>query len=107
MIDLSEDDIAGEHRLKVPVVRRENFRMRLEEHMWGTFFHCDVYKWTPSTAKELMAAWESLTFLHGGPIYVYHDCSNHLLAKFAKKLGFKLHMKWSQTHDILIWSNNG
>ncbi len=105
MIDTSEDDIAGEHRLKVPVIRRENFRIRLEEHMWGTFAHCDVYKWNPSTAKELLATWKTLTFLHGGPIYVYHDCSNHLRTKFIEMLGFRKLRNWSQTHDIWIWSN--
>lgn len=107
MIDSSDDDIVGEHRLKVPVVHRENFRIRLEEHLWGTFVHCDVYKWSPSVAKEIADAWKALTFLHGGPIYVYHDCSNHLLKKFILMFGFRHLKRHSETHDIWIWSNNG
>lgn len=107
MIDTSEDDIVGQHRLKVPVIRREHFRIRLEEHKWGTFAHCDVYKWNHHVAKEIMETWKTLTYLHGGPIYVYHDCSNRLLEKFILMLGFRFHMKISQTHDIWIWSNNG
>lgn len=107
MIDESNDDLYGEHYLKVPIICRQHYRFRLERHFHGAFAHCDVYNWSPTIAKALIKDWRTFRELHGGPIYVLHNHSTgDLQRKFLKMLDFEWlcpHEPWS---DIWIWRNN-
>jgi len=35
-------EVVHEHYLKVPVIKREHFTVWFEEHVKGTFIHCEV-----------------------------------------------------------------
>lgn len=107
MIDTSNDDLCGEHYLKVPVICRKDYLFRVEQHTYGAFAHCDVYNWSPTIAKELIQDWQAFRALHGGPIYVLHNHSTGILQrKFLKMLGFEWLCPHEKQNDIWIWNNN-
>jgi hypothetical protein len=82
-------EIVYEHYLKVPVIKRKHFTVWFEEHIFGTFIHCTVTKYSARIKQELQDTIGQVCRLHGGPIYVYHDLTNRRLEKFMKMFGFK------------------
>jgi hypothetical protein len=77
------------HQLKVPVVRRPEYVLYLEQADHDlTFAHCDVYTWSPSVCRKLLADWETLKGLHGGPIRALHTPGDRKHLKFLTLLGF-------------------
>lgn len=105
MTDPSE--IVNEHYLKVPVVQRMDYDIKLEEHLQGTFIHCDVRSWTPATAKALAADFKLLCELHGGPIHALHDFRDRKHEKFLKFYGFEILKPHDEFLEVWIWRNNG
>jgi hypothetical protein len=100
-------DIAFEHYLKVPVVRRKDYEILLEEHLEGTFIHCDVRNWTLSSAKAMGTDFELLCELHGGPIHALHDSRDRKHEKFLKFYGFEVLRPHEDHLEVWIWRNNG
>lgn len=99
--------LVGEHYLKVPVIRRKDYEVLFEEHLQGTFIHCDVRSWTLATAKAMATDFKLLCELHGGPIHALHDCRDRKHEKFLKFYGFEPLRPHGDTQEIWIWRNNG
>lgn len=96
-------EIIEEHYLKVPVVSRENFEILLEQHVSGTFAHCNVKKYNPTVKRELQQCWSQLTALHGGPIYALHDLPDHKHRKFLCLFGFRRVKALPGLKELWIW----
>ena len=99
-------EVAHEHYLKVPVVRREEFEILLEQHVSGTFIHCNVKQYNSTVKQEIMNTWSALKWLHGGPIYALHDLSDRKHEKFLKMFGFRRHKVLPNLKEIWIWKDN-
>ncbi len=84
-----------EHLLKVPVVRRPEYTIHLEQaDRWHCFVHCDVHaRWTPRIKSALMTDWETLQALHGGPFHALHDPGDHKHLKFLRMFGITVKVK--------------
>ena len=102
-----ETDLVNEHYLKVPVVQRKDYVIRLEQHLEGTFIHCDVHSWTKTTAQSLACDFKLLCELHGGPIHALHDTRDRKHEKFLKFYGFEVLRHHEDALEIWIWRNNG
>jgi hypothetical protein len=96
-------EVVHEHFLKVPVVQREDFEILLEQHVSGTFVHCNVKNYNATVKREIMACWSALTQLHGGPIYALHDLPDHKHRKFLCLFGFKRHQVLPNLKELWIW----
>lgn len=81
---------AAEHQLKVPVVRRPEFTLWLEQATpRHTFIHCTIHvRWSPTVKRELGEAFADLLGLHGGPFFAVHDPHDTKHEKFLKMYGF-------------------
>jgi hypothetical protein len=99
-------EIAHEHFLKVPVCRRKDFEILFEEHIKGTFVHCNVTTYNASVKRELLECWDIVSYLHGGPIYALHDFSDRKHEKFLKMFGFSYFKTLPNLQQIWIWRNN-
>ena len=79
-----------DHQLKVPVVRRPEFTIYLEQATRDhTFIHCTVRRpWTRDVKARLAADFAALVSLHGGPIHALHDPQDAKHAKFLAMFGF-------------------
>jgi hypothetical protein len=93
------------HFLKIPVCKRESFRILFEETTEGTFVHCDVTKYNASVKRELKNCWDAVARLHGGPIYALHDFTDRKHEKFLKLFGFRPHRCLPNLQQIWIWRN--
>lgn len=103
---MSLPEVAYEHKFKVPVVQRKDYKICLEEHAkQGTFIHCDVYNWHKSIALELQTDFTTLRNLHGGPIHALHDSKDRKHEKFLKLYGFAKAQDLGDGQEIWIWSN--
>lgn len=103
-------EIAYEHFLKVPVVRRDEFEILLEQHVSGTFIHCNVKKYNSTVKREIMETWSAIKWLHAGPIYAMHDLTDHKHRKFLCMFGFERHRLLPNLKELWIWkgpNNNG
>lgn len=81
---------APDHQLKVPVVRRPEYTLYLEQATpHCTFIHCDIHaRWSSRIKRRLTADWAALHGLHGGPFYAQHDPHDRLHLKFLTLFGF-------------------
>lgn len=100
-------EVAYEHFFKVPVCIREEYTIMLEQHVSGTFAHCDVFKWNKTIKSRFLADWNTVTATHGGPIYALHDFHDRKHKKWLEMCGFKRHRILPRLKEIWIWSNNG
>lgn len=100
-------ETAYEHRFKVPVYRDNDILLRYEEHLSGTFIHCDIKHWSKAVKERLCSVWGVLSSFHGGPVYALHDSNDRKHEKFLKMFGFKPFERLSETKELWIWSNNG
>lgn len=96
-------EVVHEHYLKVPVIKRRAFTVYFEEHIKGTFIHCDVNYYNASVRAEMIETWGLLRWLHGGPIYAQHDFSDRKHEKFLRMFGFRLHQCLPNLKQIWIW----
>ena len=81
----------ADHQFKVPVVRRPDFTLFLEQATrHHTFIHCSVYRWSPAVKKQLLADWQVLKGLVGAPIYALHTPGDIKHHKFLRLFGFHL-----------------
>jgi len=96
-------EVVHEHFLKVPVVRRADFEILFEQHVSGTFVHCNVKNYNATVKREIMTCWSQLTQLHGGPIYALHDLPDHKHRKFLCLFGFKRHQVLPNLKELWIW----
>ena len=75
--------------MKVPVVRRPEYTIYLENFLGATFAHCDVKTWTPAIAKRLKADGDAVYGLHGGPLFALNEpAGDEKHAHFLRMLGF-------------------
>lgn len=84
-------DLAADHQLKVPVVRRPAFTIYLEQATpRHTFIHCTVHvRWSPAVKAELADAFAALKDLHGGPFFAVHRPHDTKHKKFLQMYGFR------------------
>ena len=80
-----------DHQFKVPVVRRRNYTLFLEQATrHHTFIHCDIHgRWTPRIKRDLADDFAAIKALHGGPLYALHEPSDTKHHKFLAMYGFK------------------
>lgn len=80
-----------DHQLKVPVVRRSEYTLFLEQATARhPFIHCDIHsRWSPAVKAQLARDFATLKALHGGPFYALHDPSDLKHHKFLRMFGFK------------------
>lgn len=100
-------EIAFEHHFKVPVYRGKDFVVKFEEHLSGTFIHCDVFTYSRSVKAKMLRVWRLLRALHGGPIYALHDSKDRKHEKFLMLFGFERLQVLPDHQELWIWSNNG
>jgi hypothetical protein len=100
-------ETAYEHHFKVPVYRDSDILLRYEEHIYGTFIHCDVTKWSPQVKRKLLRVLDVLFSFHGGPVYALHDSNDRKHEKFLKLCGFRQLKSLPNDKEIWIWSNYG
>lgn len=84
-------NLTSNHELIVPVVRRPEYTIGLEQpNPDCTFAHCSIHvPWTGRVRRQITEDWERLKQLHGGPLYAQvppHDTKNQ---HFARLFGFK------------------
>src|SRR3546814_9314640 len=65
-----EVPVEADHQFKVPVIRRSEYTVYLEQATrHHTFIHCVIHvRWTPKVFRALTADFAVLRGLHGGPI---------------------------------------
>ena len=74
---------------KVPIVRRPEYTIYLQEIEGTTWIHCDVTKWSANIARDLRRWADKLSEWQDGPIFALQDpqeCQKHL--KFLRLMGF-------------------
>jgi hypothetical protein len=83
--------VEADHQFKVPVVRRSEYTLFLEQATrHHTFIHCDVrVPWTRGVKQQLAADWAVLKGLHGGPLFALHDPVDRKHHTFLKLFGFR------------------
>jgi hypothetical protein len=83
--------VEPDHQLKVPVVRRPEYTLFLEQATrHHTFIHCTVHvRWTASVKRQLLQDWADLKRLHGGPIYALHTPGDRKHHHFINIFGFR------------------
>lgn len=101
------EEIYDNHYLKVPVCKTKDYVIKFEEHIQGTFVHCDVFTWNKTVKENLLKSWDTVTSSHGGPIYALHDSHDRKHEKFLNLFGFVKHLILPDTREIWIWSNHG
>lgn len=83
---------AVKRELKVPVVNRREYTIKLERSDNKTFIHCDVYvPWSKTVKERLAEDFNTLKSLHRDYIYALHDPDDRKHKKFLSMFGFKYH----------------
>ena len=96
-------DLHADHQLKVPVVRRNDYTIYLEQaNPCLTFVHCVISRWTKETKAKLLADWASLKELHGGPIYALHPPEDEKHRKFLRIVGMRYAAKYTDAASGLL-----
>src|SRR3546814_16946130 len=87
-----EVPVEADHQFKVPVIRRSEYTVYLEQATrHHTFIHCVIHvRWTPKVFRALTADFAVLRGLHGGPIYALHPPEDRKHHKFLLRMGFSL-----------------
>jgi hypothetical protein len=84
-------NLTSDHALIVPVVRRPEYTIGLEQpNPDCTFAHCSIHvPWTGRVRRQLWNDWVRLTELHGGPFYALIPPHDSKLQHFARLFGFE------------------
>lgn len=90
---------------KVPVCRRQDYTIYLQDIEGTTWAHCDVRRWSKAIARALTADADTVFDLHGGPMYALNEptgCAKH--QKFLKLMGFSFAKKLTaEKGELLIF----
>lgn len=84
-------NLDSDHALIVPVVRRPEYTIGLEQpNPHRTFAHCTIHvPWTGRVRRQITDDWTELVRLHGGPFYALIPPHDTKLQKWAELFGFK------------------
>lgn len=87
-------NLTSDHALNVPVVRRPEYTIGLEQpNPETTFAHCSIHvPWTGRVRRQITNDWERLKQLHGGPFYALIPPHDTKLQRFARLFGFNLEL---------------
>jgi hypothetical protein len=87
-------NLASDHELIVPVVRRPEYTISLEQpNPETTFAHCSIHvPWTGRVRRQITEDWEAVKRLHGGPFYALIPPRDTKLQRFARLFGFGLEL---------------
>lgn len=82
-------NLADDHQDVVPVVRRPEYIIGLEQaNKDTTFVHCTIHvPWTGRVRKQLTADVKTLMDLHGGPLHAVIAPEDEKLQRFARLMG--------------------
>lgn len=97
----------ADHQLIVPVVRRADYVLSLEQvNKDHTFIHCDVLRWSPVVKRQLLADWQVLKDLVGAPIFALHVVGDSKHHKFLRLFGFHHVLSYTDAFedDLEIYS---
>jgi hypothetical protein len=84
-------NLTSDHLLKVPVVRRPEYLIELEQpNPDTTFAHCSILvPWTGRVRRWLAEDFELLLRLHGGPLHCLVKPDDTKLQRFLRLFGFE------------------
>jgi hypothetical protein len=84
-------NLTSDHALIVPVVRRSEYTIGLEQpNPDCTFAHCTIrVPWTGRVRRQLTEDWNALKRLHRGPFYALIPPHDSKLQHFARLFGFR------------------
>lgn len=87
-------NLTSDHELIVPVVRRPEYTIGLEQpNPDCTFAHCSIHvPWTGRVRRQIAEDWERVKRLHGGPLYALIPPHDTKLQNFARLFGFRLEL---------------
>jgi hypothetical protein len=87
-------NLTSDHELIVPVVRRPEYTIGLEQpNPDCTFAHCSIHvPWTGRVRRQITADWNALIALHRGPLYALIPPHDTKLQHFARLYGFRLEL---------------
>lgn len=76
------------HSVTIPVIRRDDYTISLEQFDSYTFAHCSVNRWSHIVAAAIRRDLQRLLDLHGGPLHAV-DPEDARKAKFIRMFGFR------------------
>ena len=76
------------HLKVIPVIRKPEYIVSIEQWDDLSFLHCSVTKWSHMVARRLRKDFEALCELHGGPFRAL-DNGSPTQSKFLKHFGFR------------------
>ena len=84
-------NLTSDHELIVPVVRRPEYTIGLEQpNPDTTFAHCTIHvPWTGRVRRQLEADWQQVRQLHGGTLHGLIPASDVKLQRFARLFGLE------------------
>jgi hypothetical protein len=75
---------------KVPVCRRREYTIFLQDIDGTTWAHCDVREWSGSVAKRLRADVDTLVEMQGAPVFAMNEPVGDVKhQKFLALMGFQ------------------
>jgi hypothetical protein len=82
-------EITGIHYPKVPVVRRADYEIALEQFDVWTFAHVRVFKWSSAVRKQFLKDCDAVVEMHGGPLLTLCVPSDAKQRRFQVMAGFE------------------
>lgn len=77
---------------KVPVCRRAEYTISLQDIEGTTWAHCDVRRWSKDVARRLRADVDTLFEMQAGPVFALNEPPGDAKhQKFLELMGFELH----------------
>ena len=59
--------------MKTPVIYNKDYIVYLENFQGYSVIHCDCFRWSKETKKNLIENIETLVNLHNAPLLAFHD----------------------------------
>ena len=89
---------------KIPVIINKDYLVTLEPHANVLWVHCDVYKLSLSSMKNMKSAWEQFTSQLDSDLYVlYNSATNVPSKRYIEAFGFKYLKDVPNKEPYQIW----
>ena len=75
--------------MKTPVIYNKDYIVYLENFQGYSVIHCDCFRWSKETKKNLIENIETLVKLHNAPLLAFHDKEDNKHFKFLTMLKFE------------------
>lgn len=75
---------------KVPICKRSDYTIHLQETDGLCWVHCDVRQWSTHIARQMRKDWDALFEMHGGPVFALNEPTGDVKhQKFMRHMGFQ------------------